>query len=351
MEKATLTREELILLLEKIKKVKICLIGDFCLDIYWRADMTRSRLSRETPHYPLPVIDETYTPGAGGNVLNNINALGVNTLIPISAISSDWRGFLLESWMEKQNIDTSMLLKRESGVTPCYCKPLRMGISDVIYEDPRLDFENYEALTTDDEDKILAYLDSAAKKVDIIAVSDQFLYGVITPRVRERLSEIAKDIPVVVDSRDRITLYSNVIIKPNEVEAAAAVGKDITSLDISIDDYAKIGTELQSKNGCPVIVTLGELGALWCENGLCHLAPTIKATPPIDIVGAGDTFLSAFCCAYAACKNGPKALCFANLASGVTVKKIGTTGTAAPEEIIMGYDLSKQECSDKLQSL
>ena len=138
MEKVNLTRDELDFIIEKIKDVKICLIGDFCLDIYWRADMKKSRLSRETPHYPLPVVNETYTPGAGGNVLNNIHSLGVKTLCPISVISSDWRGFLLVSWMEKQGIDTSTLLKRDSGVTPCYCKPLRMGISDVIYEDPVL---------------------------------------------------------------------------------------------------------------------------------------------------------------------------------------------------------------------
>lgn len=338
MEKVNLTRDELDFIIEKIKDVKICLIGDFCLDIYWRADMKKSRLSRETPHYPLPVVNETYTPGAGGNVLNNIHSLGVKTLCPISVISSDWRGFLLVSWMEKQGIDTSMLLKREIGVTPCYCKPLRMGISDVIYEDPRLDFENFEELTKEDEDTVLKYLDSAAKQVDIIAVSDQFLYGVITPRIREKLSDIAKNIPVVVDSRDRVTLYSNVIVKPNEVEAAAAVNKDITNLELSMEDYAKIAAELQSKNGCPVIVTLGESGSIWCENGLCSLAPTIKAKPPVDIVGAGDTFLSAFCCAYAACKNGPKALCFANLASGVTVKKIGTTGTASPQEIIEKWE-------------
>ena len=45
-----------------------------------------------------------------------------------------------------------------------------------------------------------------------------------------------------------------------------------------------------------------------------------------------------FAVAYAACKNGPKALCFANLASGVTVKKIGTTGTASPQEIIEKWE-------------
>ena len=137
-----------------------------------------------------------------------------------------------------------------------------------------------------------------------------------------------------MDSRDRITDYSGVIVKPNEVEAAAAIGRNISGLDLSVEDYAQVAVDLAKKNDRPVIVTLGALGALWCEEGSCVLAPAVPAKAPIDIVGAGDTFLSAFCCAYAACKDGAKAVAFANLASAVTVKKIGITGTATPEEIL-----------------
>ena len=337
MKEVTLTRQEVVDILEKIRQVKVCLVGDICLDLYWRADMKKSRLSRETPHYPLPVVDESYSPGAGGNVLNNIHALNVGNVTCISAIGSDWRGFLLTSWMKEHGLNTSCLISRDTGVTPCYCKPLRMGISDVVYEDPRLDFENYEALSQEDEEKILQALDIAAEQADIIAVSDQFLCGVITPKIRQRLCQLSSKIPVVVDSRDRITDYSGVIVKPNEVEAAAAIGRDISGLDLSVEDYAQIAADLAQKNDRPVIVTLGALGALWCESD-CTFAPAVKAKPPVDIVGAGDTFLSAFCCAYAACKDGAKAVAFANLASAVTVKKIGTTGTASPAEIIAKWE-------------
>ena len=37
--------------LEKLGKGRIGVIGDFCLDVYWHADMTKSELSRETPHF------------------------------------------------------------------------------------------------------------------------------------------------------------------------------------------------------------------------------------------------------------------------------------------------------------
>lgn len=338
MKLVKLTRDELTSILEGIKNVKIGFLGDVCLDLYWRADMKKSKLSRETPHYPLPVVDETYTPGAGGNVLNNIHALGVSALSGISVISKDWRGFLLKSWMENNGLAISYMIQREVGVTPCYCKPLRMGISDVMYEDPRLDFENDAPLSEADEDRLLAMLDLVAKQVDILAVSDQFACGVITPRIRQRLSELAESMPIVVDSRDNATKFSGVIIKPNEVEAAIAVGQNIAEVTPSAEGYAEIAIALQKKNNRPVIVTLGALGALWCEDEECVLAPAIPAKEPVDIVGAGDTFLSAFCCAYASCKDGAKAAAFANLASAVTVKKIGTTGTATPEEILSKWE-------------
>ncbi|MBR6779644.1 MAG: sugar kinase, partial [Clostridia bacterium] len=277
MEIVVLTKDEVIEISEKIKSVKVCLIGDICLDLYWRADMKKSRLSRETPHYPLPIVDETYTPGGGGNVINNIFALGVDKLISVSAVGPDWRGLLLTDWFKKNGISTDYIITRENGVTPCYIKPLRMGISDVIYEDPRLDFENYKPLSADDEEKILKALDSAVKEVDIIAVSDQMLYGIITPKIRKKLCEIAKNIPVIVDSRDRINEYCGVIVKPNEVEAALAVGQNISDKEISFEEAEKIAKELQNKNNAPVIITLGGLGALWYENGKCQIAPTVKA--------------------------------------------------------------------------
>lgn len=324
-------------ILRGIKEITVATIGDMCLDFYVYADMKKSKLSRETPHYPLPVVRETATPGGGGNVVNNINALGVKALRPVSLLGNDWRGFMLEKYLNDNGFDTSYLVRSDDFITTCYLKPMRMGISDVVYEDPRLDFENREPIGKENEEKILLSLKKAVQGADVLVVSDQMSNGIITDRIRKEISLIAKAMPVVMDSRENSGLYSGVIAKPNEVEAAIMAGRDINNLDLSTDELAGIGGELSIKNKCPVIVTLGSRGALWCENGEATLAPTVKAEPPVDFVGAGDTFLSAVSCALAAGADGAEALCFANLASGVTVKKIGTTGTASPDEILAKY--------------
>lgn len=321
-----------------VQNARVCMIGDVCLDLYWRADMRLSRLSRETPHFPLPVVGETASPGGGGNVACNLRALGVGELTVISVIGDDWRGFLLRDCFAKRGIDTGRLIVSQGRVTPCYCKPLRAGISETVYEDPRIDFENFDPISAGDEDRVLAALDEAAGRCDVIAVCDQYRHGVLTGRVRARLAEIGARMPVIVDSRENAALYTGVILKPNEVEAALAVGRAPSGAPAP-EEYGEIAKTLSARTGRPVIVTLGEVGALWYsgDEGLAF-APTRPQKPPVDIVGAGDTFLSAFCAARAAGAAGGEALAFANLASGVTVKKIGTTGTASPAEIIQKFE-------------
>lgn len=331
-----LNEERLRRLLGKMDGVRICMVGDLCLDLYLYADMRLSRLSRETPHYPLPVVREQASPGGGGNVLQNLRVLSAGEILPVSVIGDDWRGDLLIRELEKRGIDTSILLKSPAAVTNCYCKPMRMGISSVVYEDPRLDFENRTPLTEEDEEKLLETLDRAAGRADVIAVADQMEYGVVTPAVRSLLSEWGKRKPVVADSREHTSDFRNVIVKPNEVEAALAMGRD-GKAEPTEEELAEIGKALSGRNAAPAIVTAGERGAFWCTADTCVRVPTVPAQPPVDFVGAGDTFLSAFCCAYAAGADGVEATEIGNLASGVTVKKIGTTGTASKEEILMKY--------------
>lgn len=334
LNQVLLSEETLRKIIAGIKDVTVCAVGDVCLDLYLFSDMKLSLLSRETPHYPLPVVREVASPGGGGNVINNIKALGVKKLLPVSLIGEDWRGYILSTYLEEHGFDTRYILKSKNYITTCFCKPMRMGISDVVYEDPRLDFENRSPMSAEDEERVIAALKEASAEADIVVVSDQVRFGVVTEKVRQTISEIAARKPVVMDSRENSAFYSGVIAKPNEVEAAFLIGRDITGLELSTEELAQIGCDLQKKNNCPVIVTLGSRGALWCTEDGAVLAPTVKAEPPIDIVGAGDTFMSAFSCAYAAGISGEYAVAFANLASGVTVKKLGTTGTASPEEIL-----------------
>lgn len=318
----------------KIRNVKIGLIGDFCVDIYWHADMTRSELSRETPHYPLPVVRERVYLGAGGNVASNISALKPAAFFPISLCSDDWRGLLMADIMKKNGMSFDGLIKTDGRFTNAYCKPMRKGISATEYEDPRLDFENYEPISSETERTVIEALHDAAKKVDALCVADQFRYGIVTDAVRNEIIALAKSgLTVIADSRYNIAKYTNCIIKPNEVECWRAVYGNEGYINASYEELVDAAKKLAVKNNATVLCTLGSRGSVVTDGDGIYYADAVKYDGELDICGAGDTSLSAFSSAVASGTSLNDAADFACLASGVTVRKIGVTGTASPEEI------------------
>jgi rfaE bifunctional protein kinase chain/domain len=322
-------------ILSKINKIKVGLIGDLCLDIHWRADMTKSELSRETPHFPLPVVEEWMAPGGGGNVVANLADLHPAKVYAISIIGNDWRGEMLSREMKKRNVSMQGIVTSEKRWTPTYCKPLRRGISDVEYEDPRLDFGNYQDPSAQDEAQLLSLLDQVSKDLDILLVADQLDFGVITPKIIEKIVELGKKgMLVTVDSRNRINSYSHVILKPNEVEGYRAVFKKPYPKGFTFEDQIKTAQTLGVQNKSTVIMTLGPRGcAIAKEGNPTYHVPAYEVEPPFDTCGAGDSFLSAFSCALATGAQMFEAAAMGNRASEVILKKINNSMTAPPEEI------------------
>ena len=330
-----LTREALETILSSIDRARICLIGDLCLDVYWHADMRLSELSRETPHYPLPIVEERFSPGGAGNVASNIAVLRPGRFSVVGLVGTDWRGTMLLEALAGQGVNTEYVVRMDGITTNTYIKPIRHGISDVAYEDPRLDFENRAALPDGCEEALLDALDRAARDADVICVSDQMQFGCITPAIRARLCEYgAQGKTVVVDSRDHMAEYHDVIIKPNEVEASRAFG-DGSAMDL--EGLSALAAQVSTRNGRLVLVTLGADGCFVADRGSVVLCPACRVEPPIDFCGAGDTFLAAFGSLLAGGVSPLEAVQCANLCSAVTIRKIGTTGTATRDEVVSAW--------------
>ncbi len=337
-----LDKTELNRIFETIKTKKICIIGDFCVDIYWNADMTKSELSRETPHFPLPVTDERVYLGAGGNVAANLMALNPAAVIPVTLVGDDWRGMLMTDILKNNGFDTRFVIKTPGRFTNAYCKPMRKGISDTVYEDPRLDFDNYTPIDEETEKLVIKNLRNAAKLSDVVIVADQFKNGIMTEAVRKEINSLCKtEKTVIVDSRYNIDKYSHCILKPNEVECWRAVYHNEGYMNASYEDFCNAAQMLANNNSSLVLCTLGGKGSIATMGFGVTKTDAIKCEPPIDICGAGDTTLSAFASAFSCVTSVENAARFAALASAVTIKKIGVTGTASPEEISALFDLSQ----------
>ena len=312
-------------LFDRIGGLRAAVIGDHCLDVYWQADMRLSELSRETPHHPLPVVEERMSPGAAANQAACLAALRPRQVLALGTLGRDWRGQVLAHQLAGLGVDASGLAVRDELVTNAYIKPLRAGISDVVYEDPRIDFENRAPLSTEAEAALLAALEAAAPGLDLLLVCDQLAHGCITPAVRERINGLGQQgLTVVVDSRSRIDAFRHALLKPNEVEALRATGEE---------EAGPAARALARLSGRPALVTLGDRGCV-VSDGEGEIAyAALPVPPPVDAVGAGDSFAAAFGLAYAAGAGMALAVRFASAAAAVTVKKIGCTGSASREEI------------------
>jgi len=318
--------------LKKLGKGRIAVIGDFCLDVYWHADMTKSELSRETPHFPLPIVEECLSPGGAGNVVMNVLALEPKAAYAVGVFGDDWRGAALKDLLKKAGADISGVVTDKTRVTNTYVKPLRKGFAEnVVYEDPRLDFTNYDPLGKATERKLVATLEKLAKKIDVLCVCDQMPCGCITPVVRAKIIALGRaGLTVIVDSRDRIGLYTDAIVKPNEIEAARAFKGEIAETE-----FAQLAAALEKRTGRPAIVTAGERGCYVSEKGKVVHVAACKVTGEIDFCGAGDTFLSGLAVSTAAGFPLADAATIACCCSAVTIKKLKTTGTANREELAL----------------
>ncbi|MBG0771697.1 MAG: carbohydrate kinase, partial [Anaerolineaceae bacterium] len=70
------------------------------------------------------------------------------------------------------------------------------------------------------------------------------------------------------------------------------------------------------------------------QGGYILTIPAVRLSPPIDPVGAGDTFISALCLSLAAGATPYEAGQIATFASAVILKKLHQTGTASIGEIL-----------------
>ncbi|MFQ6095570.1 MAG: PfkB family carbohydrate kinase, partial [Candidatus Bathyarchaeia archaeon] len=88
----------------------------------------------------------------------------------------------------------------------------------------------------------------------------------------------------------------------------------------------------------PIYITMSEKGAILITKSDHHHLPAAPTEPPIDPVGAGDTFIATIAAGLAGGANPVEAGIMANLAAGVIIKKLNITGTASPEEILEKFD-------------
>src|SRR5438067_406199 len=82
-------------------KLRIAVVGDFCLDRYLEIDPAKNETSIETGLTVYNVVNVRSQPGGAGTILNNLVALGIGEIIPIGFAGLDGEGYELVRSLEK----------------------------------------------------------------------------------------------------------------------------------------------------------------------------------------------------------------------------------------------------------
>jgi rfaE bifunctional protein kinase chain/domain len=325
-------------LLSAFPGLTIGLAGDLFLDRYLEIDPELAEVSIETGLEAYQITRVRNSPGALGTIINNLAALGVGRMVPVTVIGDDGQAYDLLKALARLPVDAAHVIQDGRRQTPTYTKPLRRGDDDAWRELNRLDIRNRAELAADTEQAVVKHLVEVFQATDGLIVLDQVNeegWGVITPRVRRELARLAAEQPgklMFIDSRRRIGRFGCGTLKPNRAECLAALGLPPS------DDPAQVrqgAIELCRPTGHPLFCTQGERGIMVVRpDGWTTEVPAVPVTGPIDIVGAGDSATAAIVASLLAGADEVEAATLANLVASITIEQLGTTGTATPGQVL-----------------
>lgn len=309
-----LSKERAEKILGKCADSRVAVIGDVMLDRYFWGSV-----SRISPESPVPVIDleqESFHLGGAANVANNLNSIGISTVL-FGMVGSDSNGARFIDISTEMGISPEGLY--QDPERPTTVKTRIIGNNQQIC---RLDKEIRDDISPEGEKFILNTL----KNLDSLSgiIFEDYNKGAITSSLIIDVIEYAKSfgIPVFVDPKlSNFFFYKDVtVFKPNKKEAGQALNLEMRSTG----DIEYAGRMLLEKLGCEnILLTLGRDGMMLFESsGDVHSVPT-RARHVSDVSGAGDTAIATLAAAMTSGADIREAATMANYAAGAVCEMPG----------------------------
>lgn len=318
-------------LIADFPRLRIGLVGDLVLDRYLEIAPGVFEESIETGLEAYQVGAVRNSPGALGTVMNNLAALGVGSLVPVTVLGDDGHASDLFSALADLPVELDLVVQEPGRHTPTYTKPMKQDADGNWCELNRLDFRSRGPLQATTVEVLKGNIERAFRECDGIIVLDQFNedgWGVVNSEIRQTLADLADQSPdklIFVDSRKQLGQFSRGTLKGNRAELEAAGGSQQVEESI---------TRLADRTGKPVFCTLGEQGVMvGFPGGQFTSVAGLRVDGPLDIVGAGDSATSGIVTAMLCGATELEAASLGNLVASITVQQLGRTGTASPEQL------------------
>jgi len=300
-------------LLDRLKDIRILVVGDVILDRYLKGSV--ERISPEAPVPIVQVEEEELRLGGAGNVANNLVSLGVKTYIT-GVIGEDRSGEQLLELLKEKGIE-SRLFKDDRPTT----------------EKTRVVSMSQQLLRIDREDRRRVG-GSALKHIreviledgyDGVIVSD-YAKGVVTHKVIEAIKD--RELFYSIDPRPvNKQLYTGAnLITPNEKELRAMTDPLGEENVETLGKVLKKELELET-----LVVTRGAKGMTLFTDEVRSFPA--RAREVYDVTGAGDTVIASLTAFHLAGATWEEACELANVCAGIVVGEFGTA-SVTPEGVL-----------------
>ena len=329
---------DLVSLVERLPATRLLCVGDVMLDHFVYGGV--ERVSPEAPIPILRVVRETRTLGGAGNVLRNLQALGLKPCF-VSVVGNDPAGREVSKLAAGPESGELHLLV-ERGRTTSIKTRYVAGTQQLL----RADREKVAPLSAPVREDLLRLLEQASNGCRVTILSD-YAKGVLADGIAVTAIAHARAAGhiVVVDPKgiDYAPYRGAGILKPNRGELGAATKLPVsTEADVVaaaralIDDF-ELGA---------VLVSLSQEGMILIEaSGAVHRLAA-EAREVFDVSGAGDTVIAVLGAALGAGASLLDAARLANIAAGIVVGKVGTAvihGSELEEAIVNRDTLAGQK--------
>ena len=303
-------------------------LGDTIVDRYVACDPVG--MSNEAPVVVVKELDIKDFVGGAGIVAAHVAALG-GDCIYLSVTGKDSRAELVASKLKEYGVETHLL---EDSSRPTTFKIRYLVENQKLFRVSRL---KEHSLPKDIEEAVVQRIYELAPSLDGIVVCD-FVYGVITPRIIETLTQVSRenDLPLFGDLQcssqiGNVSKFKNfTLLCPTEREARVA----LSNQDDGIEYVANLLLEdTQSSN---LIIKLGAEGFIaygrkQVDDFLHRQHFPALTVNPADVAGAGDAMLAAVSVGLARDLTLMEASAFGCCVSALAVQTVGNRPVSLEE--------------------
>ncbi len=311
--------------LDKLKDVRVLIIGDFALDemVYGACD----RISREAPVLILEHYETKKILGAASNAAHNVSTIAFDKAIAIGVYGDDYYGSELLKHLRKNGIKTDYMVQDSSRKTTTKTRISGSCNQSITQQIVRIDRQTKIPLSTETEKKVIGNIKKAIKDCDGVILSDYHL-GCLTKNVISAVIEEAKKYNkiIVADVQKDMEKYKGVFaITPNQPDSEKQVGYFIKDDKSLFEAGRKLLLDLDLKN---VLLTRGENGmALFSKDEKGEIQfekiEAFNKKEVFDVTGAGDTVVAIFTLALLAGFSPNEAMELGNLAASIAIRYFG----------------------------